>query len=208
MFGLKDVLKPDVWGKMHLENYKRDGRNPVAWLRSAIILQDAAKVIDSSPGLGRSPPSINLAFSTYALMKAVDQEAEANRARLRVYLMLMGFAVENLLKGLTVRHHPDLVTDELKGPLARHNFENLIDTAKVRHLINEELKPVVRLLETHVMGAGRYHIRKRANEKWAYLVDSSPTKAGELYSVLLDHVCDVFPDHKKFGIHRPEIASR
>ncbi|MBV9469336.1 MAG: hypothetical protein JOZ57_08825 [Abitibacteriaceae bacterium] len=75
-------------------------------------------------------------------------------AYMHSYMLLSGFAIEHLIKGILIADNPLLVTDKLSGDLTKHTLMQLSKNAKLSLLSDEE--ELLGRLEVYVVWAGRY----------------------------------------------------
>lgn len=113
----------------------------------------------------------------------------------QIYLMIVGFAVENFIKGIYVILNPDIITDDRLVKLNRHDILQLL--RELKFTISKEEIDLVERLEEFVLWAGRYPIpakferlipkKHREGTKFDFIVYSLPTDA-ELSSKLLERL--------------------
>jgi len=103
----------------------------------------------------------------------------------QIYLMTVGFAVENYLKGIYVISHPKIIEDDKLVKLNRHALLQLM--RELKFIISKEEMDFVERLEEFVLWAGRYPIpakfdrlipkKHREGTKYDFIVYSLPTDA-------------------------------
>lgn len=142
------TVKPLISKQYFKNSFKNIGQNPINWLYRAEILKKAAD-------------------------KTLEQmEADENAATVEggwvdpVYKYLAGVTIENLLKGIIIAKHPELITnDQMDKNLAKHDIWRrqkgglLQDIAP---LLTQEERDLLKVLEIHVIWRGRYPIAKSA----------------------------------------------
>jgi hypothetical protein len=134
-----------------LQEFVRDG-SPDGWLEYAEELRDNAELVWSHADEG-----LRVGVSTDAEHYAVGDPFRISRIS-RTYLLLAGFALENVLKGLLVSADPSLInTGALSRILKSHNIEVL--ATKVQDLVLTEGEQKFCVLVTGVIPYwGRYPI--------------------------------------------------
>ena len=134
-----------------LQEFVRDG-SPDAWLEYAEELRDNAELIWS-----REDESLRVGILTNAEHYVVGDPFRISGAS-RTYLLLAGFALENVLKGLLVRDDPSHInTGALSRELKSHNLSLL--AAKVRHVtLSEDEHNFCALVTAVIPYWGRYPI--------------------------------------------------
>jgi hypothetical protein len=130
-------------------------RSPSAWLASAERLKNAADLLWAADEL-----------------EIARFVSEANRGPAAVtrfrpapmlhfsFALLMGFAIENLAKGLIVAHDPSVIRDADQMMRWGHIGTELVRQSGTR--LSEPEEKVVKRLEIHVRWAGRYPTPVRA----------------------------------------------
>lgn len=94
-----------------------------------------------------------------------------------VYLMLMGYCLENLLKAYIISKKREVTYEEVfkEGKLPKevrsHNLETLIKKCQLQ--VNEELNPILRRLSRHTVWIGRYPMA--ASMKQNYIFANVPS---------------------------------
>ena len=132
----------DYW----LPMFERVAKEPIVWALQSSSLVKAARLLR---------PEIDASFASVRTRNANDS-VHAGHDLAPVFMMLMAFAIENLLKGILVRRQPHRVTTVqlTKWEGGGHNLVELAKAAKVTLTRNE-----IRLLLTlsiHGEWAGRY----------------------------------------------------
>jgi hypothetical protein len=112
-----------------------------------------------------------------------------------IYLMIVGFAVENYLKGIYVISNPDIIENDKLVKLNRHDILKLLYELKFE--ISKEEIYLVERLEEFVLWAGRYPIpakferlipkKHREGTKFDFIVYSLPTDV-EIAQKLLERL--------------------
>lgn len=108
---------------------------PDSWLAHAEELRDAAEVLwsDKSNGLRvEAEPVVEVAKvqdgDSIAEIPKVSSQVSEFYAVSRPYLMLAGFALENLLKGILIAENPALIArGTLGSEIKTHNLTRLLD---------------------------------------------------------------------------------
>jgi hypothetical protein len=113
----------------------------------------------------------------------------------QIYLMIVGFAVENYLKGIYVISFPEVIKDDKLIKLNRHDLLQLMRELKFE-VLKEEFDLIERL-EEFVLWAGRYPIpskfgrlipkKHREGTKFNFIVYSLPTDV-DIASKLLNRL--------------------
>ncbi len=130
---------------------------PGEWLEYADELWDAAEVLWKEPANGIRVVS-DVDPST------LETTTKKFYSSSRPYVLLVGFALENLLKGLLVTSDPGLITvDSLPKDLKTHKLLTL--TEKIPDLeISEDERHVVRTAGEALPYWGRYPVPLRPNQ--------------------------------------------
>ncbi len=139
----------------------REGLKPESWLLEGRFLQQAAEVlwsasdqdyrefISRSEQVQRTSPGGG----------SVETKDLKNLEVFRVYMLVAGLAIENMIKAIIVKNDPSLIErDKLDGKLDSHDLPGLFREAKVRMSPDEE--SYLKLLSGHVVWAGRYPVSK------------------------------------------------
>jgi hypothetical protein len=134
------------------ELFSQIGRDPNAWLSSARRLKLSADLI-----LNKLKVALEESSLTWDVMNK-------RTAFMESYMMLIGFAFENLLKGIDIARCPELVDDsKLNMELWRARGGHGISTFAERIAsLNSEERELFKRLEEFIFWAGRYPISKQA----------------------------------------------
>lgn len=136
-------------------------RNPSGWLFAAEGLKRSADLLRSA----HAKASHRLFFTPHPSddeRREIFEEAFAYNPR---HVMLAGYAIENLLKGLLVAAHPERWVFEhrdklLSWPSGGHDLVQLAKEASVS--LNDNEERLVDRIEVYVLWAGRYPVALKA----------------------------------------------
>jgi len=82
----------------------------------------------------------------------------------RTWLLLAGFAMENLIKGIVIAEHPEYISNgKLSRKVSTHKLTNLSEMIESISFEDDE-KKLLRILETCIPSWGRYPIPKSGDE--------------------------------------------
>jgi hypothetical protein len=130
------------------EDFRKMGRNPDSWLSTALMLKQVTESIWPPP----------------AFAATEDMDHLGNMDIWPVGLMIAGYALESLAKGLQVAKDPTLVTDDgkLTHDFASHGLEKHLGRAgiKLDKEENKEKLELIQRLDAFILWAGRYPIPK------------------------------------------------
>lgn len=132
----------DYW----LPLFERAAKDPTLWALKSSSLVKAARLLR---------PEIDGFFASVRTMQANDS-VHAGHDLAPVFMMLMAFAAENLLKGILIARHPRRVTPVklAKWEGGGHDLLELAKTAKVT-LTRDEMRLLL-TLSVHGEWLGRY----------------------------------------------------
>jgi hypothetical protein len=132
----------DYW----LPRFERAAKEPAVWALQSSSLMKAARLLR---------PEIDGFFASVRTMKANDS-VHAGHDLAPVFMMLMAFAAENLLKGILIARHPHRVTPAKlsKWEGGGHDLIELAKTAKLP-LTRDEMRLLL-TLSLHGEWLGRY----------------------------------------------------
>jgi len=147
------------------KQFEIGGKMPLAWTLSAESLKRAADLVfdQAESAYKRNFDSTlqrtKIASSgTYTL--SAEEEMDLHDTRLfNVYGLLMGYAIENLAKGVLVARDPGHISKEGQFKLTNHDIRSLVEN--VLGTISNEEGDVLDLLETYVLWVGRYPIPRK-----------------------------------------------
>jgi len=152
---------PEEWES---KSYSDDLLDPGLWIEMAKGLQSAANSLR---------PTVLIFWRKVELAsqnKAMNPFPEPPLHFLATYNLLLGFVIENLLKGLIVKQKYDELASLLKtkpnlpGLLNGHNLPRLAEQAKLVDLTAVEKELLHRLSKT-VLWCGRYPVPIKAGER-------------------------------------------
>jgi len=144
--------------KYKKQDYEHSGRSLMAWETSAQALQRAAThlleahrryrdamrpfsmVAEGSPGWKE--------FNDFHLMP--------------IYYLLIGYAVENYIKGIIIINHPEYITDEGLTKIDKHEMYDLLNENGITEF--KEYDDILHQLSEYVISMGRYPITKRLDD--------------------------------------------
>lgn len=148
----KRLLDPSSSPAFLLTQFEKVGREPDMWHTSAYGLKHAAdavlaKIKADMTALASGKPSAKH-FRKLPVVYA--------------YMLLAGLAIENLIKGLSIKKDSALIDNgKLDQSLGKHDLLALARKAGVR--LTEEERSLVERLTEYVIWAGRYPIPKRSD---------------------------------------------
>jgi len=141
--GKMEILDKDaertIMAEFDLEKDFRECTDPQAWAYMASVLQKAA-----------------------CLMDWTKKRDFTDWRYIPIYRMLMGFSMENLIKGILISEGLDAVVDgKLSTVLSQHGLKELANTVSGLAITGSE-KSILYELEHYVRWAGRYPAPKTA----------------------------------------------
>lgn len=162
------------------------GKNPGTWALSAERLKKAADGLRQSAW----PPERGWHDT---------QAATADFIIGPVYMMLMGFAVENVLKAMIIAREPENVEDQkLSKLICQHDLCRLWDCVGLTRCAEYERE--LRCLETFAVSFGRYPVTKLKRDMDSML---SAGFHGEVHFPVMDRLWGFL--QRKFAELSPDI---
>lgn len=129
------------------QQYELIARNPVVWRGSARDLLLAAEKLSKDFEKYFQDP-----FEYFYLNPSF-----------RVYLLLCGLAMENLIKGLLIKRDSTLISEgKLRRAAKNHNLIHLFNEAKINLSVDE--RELLERLTKYVVWKGRYGIPAECND--------------------------------------------
>lgn len=133
---------------------------PAEWMEHADELKEAAEMLWKNAA--KSSHRLTAQGTSTGGIQVVDTTSFLP-VIMRPYVLLAGFAIENLIKGALVANQPSLISiGKLEGTLESHKIVNLISKVPDIELTNEEIE-VCRIFETAIPYWGRYPIPRHFN---------------------------------------------
>jgi hypothetical protein len=186
------------WEKTHLSLYQDTLLRTSSWVNNAVGLLDSAALLE---------PNVNDFWQTWRRHLKDKFVRMKSDKYISVYLMLISFAVENLLKAMIVREKRSEIVDELlRGRLPKilksHDLITLSQLAQFP-IKNELQEDLLRRLSRSAVWRGRYPIPLdyRSGRSVRFL-------DGKKYNISLDREIDLelikelIKDIKQFGNFR------
>jgi hypothetical protein len=138
-------------------DYEHKGRWQINWDESANALKRAAdhllEIYQANSAERNSRPGLHItAEGTPGWMDVYDTEL------MKIYYMLMGYSIENRIKGIIIVNHPEYLTEEGLEKIDRHDIRNLLKENGITEF--RAYDDVFRELEKYVTWKGRYPISK------------------------------------------------
>lgn len=151
-------MEIEASGELKSRLFEDTVKEPSSWLRTAQSLKLAAELVIDGP----------LYKSHFMLMRGEDMvipipedEVFAKHDLLLVHMMLAGFAVENLVKGIIVaKKLASAKSGELDKRLSKHDLLKLCEQAGIEIQLDETEKNLLKRLSTYTVWAGRYPASK------------------------------------------------
>jgi hypothetical protein len=171
----------DFW----LPRFEEAAKNPTVWASKSSDLRKAASLL---------LPDINAFFAS--VMRANEPIHLAGDGLASVFMMLMAFAAENLLKGILIARQPDLVTPKnvSKWEGGGHDLIELAKAAEIK--LTEDETRLLLTLSLHGKWMGRYPCPFNHSDRLPRTTDGGGFGPPGLYAGSdLDHVftlCDKF----------------
>ncbi|WP_173218117.1 hypothetical protein [Paenibacillus alba] len=132
------------------KNFKAIGQQHTIWLMNAKDLKNSADVL-----LERIH-EVNRRISEHEPVDLIEDTGV-----FKVYMLLAGLSLENVIKGLIISRNPTIVTDEeVKFSGSGHKLIELFRLVNIS-LNNDEIK-FLELIEEFIMWAGRYSLPKKS----------------------------------------------
>jgi len=153
------------------QSFYKGAQTPVAWLRSAERLRDAAEVILSHEQQFEIPffRACDLATQQATAIaysegnKSGSAEIECSPPNYPPAQLLYAYAIENVLKGILVANNPSLANEnKLNKSLLSHDLNALARMADFQVYVQET--PVLDALSKLSVWAGRYPVASRRSE--------------------------------------------
>ena len=150
-------------GRMQKQQFELGAKEPISWLSTSRGLKHAADHIydiyyaASEQQLRRIVEEVEsgqIQKSQTLLGKELEEYLDCQL--LPVYLMLMGFSLENLLKGIVIRQQPELLKPDGSFNLKSHKLVILAQMGNIQLLPEEE--STLETLTTATEWASRYSV--------------------------------------------------
>lgn len=109
-----------------------------------------------------------------------------------VYLLLVGFSLENLLKGIILFKHPALLTEKLDRKLTTHNLSKIALSTELS--FDDREQHLFLLLSPHINWFSKYPIPLHVNED-IQMANYSIGTIRELYITLHTRLTSYMIDH-------------
>jgi hypothetical protein len=136
------------------EHLTRMGQNLDSWLGNAVMLKQVTELIWPTPDWARVE-------SAEASLQHMDYVADTDMWP--VGLMIAGYALESLAKGLRVANNKKPVKDgKLADDLGTHGLEKHLTKAGI--LLETEEQELIQRLDMFILWAGRYPIPKKLEQ--------------------------------------------
>jgi len=186
------------WQKISMSLYQDTIVSVSSWLTKAIALLDSAALLE---------PKVNEFWQTWRRHIKDKFVRMKSDKYISVYLMLVSFAVENLLKAVIVREKRSEIVDELlRGRLPKilksHDLVTLSQLAEfpIKNQLREDL---LRRLSRSALWHGRYPIPlEYRSGKTAKFLDGKEYTISLSREIDLDLVKELINDIKQFGNFR------
>ena len=142
--------------KYKKHDYEHSGRSLMAWETSAQALQRAAAhLLDAHRRYRDAMGSFNMvAEGSPGWMESYDFHL------MPIYYMLIGYAVENYIKGIIIINHPEYLTDDGLTKIDKHETYDLLNENGITEF--KKYDDILRQLVEYVTSIGRYPIGKKA----------------------------------------------
>ena len=181
----RDKNNPDLCDRKSLEafleakNFERLAKWPVSWkFQAQILLIASQKIFDVYEAAYKRELERDLAVpfgkseNESQALDGKELDDFLDSQLLPVCLLLQGFAIENLLKGIIFSKYPERVieTDKnlfLDGQMTNHDLCSLYKEAglaKDTDAIDSETKKILKTLEQFSVWGGRYSIPKNLEQ--------------------------------------------
>jgi hypothetical protein len=133
------------------EQYDKTGQLPITWLINSLSLKRAANII------------FNQCLEDFEAKISSDPTDSKNEWPLTsIYMLLSGFALENLLKGIYIGRNPTFVMEGKLKKWSSKSGHELLDLAeKTKFELSEDETNLLERLTEFVVWAGKYPIPKQ-----------------------------------------------
>ena len=146
-------IKLNIDDRSKLSKFIIDGA-PTEWFSYAEELMEAAELLWQKSNSVES----EIIYTEIENKKNQIVESRKISAISRTYFLLVGFAIENLLKGYIVLNTPSTITQgKISKKLKSHKITNLVKEISEINLSNEELE-ICKKIEEAIPYWGRYPI--------------------------------------------------
>jgi hypothetical protein len=148
MFSKREELQKkeliEIRNNLFRKIYESTASNPMQWLSNARSLQFAADLL--KPSFEKELNSTHLPAKKNNFEITVGQ----------IYLMIIGFATENYLKGIYVTQNPEIIENDKLIKLNSHTLLKLFQELNLK--ISKKEIDLIERLEEFILWAGRYPI--------------------------------------------------
>jgi hypothetical protein len=162
---------------------------PAFWLFKAEELHRAANILLES----HICDSMN--FNKALMAWAEKQTTKAPTMSINLTFpcfLLMGYSLENLLKGIIVSSDPECLSQgKLPKKINDHKLLNLAKTANIRFSDDEDI--LCKLIQSAVISFGRYPISKKAIDGMTEEISIDYVKSGLVFNTLYDRLKKLIP---------------
>lgn len=134
-----------------------NGKDPYFWRESAVTALKSAQLLFTEYDLARKRVNEATRKLNAGQAALIQREDAISEKQIYPALMMMGFAIENALKGIIVADDTTLVSsDRVEKNLKTHNLRNLAETADIT--LDDAEAGLLEMLEYYVTWSGRYPI--------------------------------------------------
>lgn len=161
-------------------DYEHAGQSQISWDCHADRLKRAADILlkafhDKQAELRSHPGPITTAEGANGWMESFDSSLDY------VYYMLIGYSIEDRIKGIIMVNHPEYLKDGLPE-INQHNTRELLKRNDITEFV--EYNDVLQELEYYVTWKGRYPIPKNYEQHEVVHDPIDSIRLNELYNKL------------------------
>jgi len=139
-------------------DYEHSGRSLMAWENSAQALIRAAGHLLDAYKRNRAT-----AGACHITAEGAPGWMDTYDSRLMpIYYMLIGYAVENYVKGIIIINHPEYLTEQGLTKIDKHETYDLLNENHITEF--RKYRDILLQLRGYVISNGRYPIGKKADE--------------------------------------------
>ncbi|MBP0725946.1 hypothetical protein J5Y03_12265 [Bacillus sp. RG28] len=170
------------------EQFIRNASYPITWEITAMELKKSADILFKEVKIEFEK---NLQRVSKPIDESKDEKLELDDllSVSRSYMLLSGFAIENLLKAIAIKGNPELYVDDENKKLTdlNHNLNKLVD--KLNISVNSEEKEILEKLSEYVYWAGRYPTpinAKKMSLGFSFDINSEPVIINNIFNRLIE----------------------